>query len=87
MIPQVGVIDVKHWPRSRSFRLWIPLFVVWLLLLPFAILLLPVFLVVCLVGRVNPFQALATFWSIFAGVRDTHIEIDNPEALVLIRIL
>jgi hypothetical protein len=56
-------------------------------LLPFAILLLPVFLVVCLVGRVNPFQALATFWSIFAGVRDTHIEIDNPEALVLIRIL
>ena len=69
MIPLVGVINVKHWPRSRSFRLWIPLFLV------------------CLVGRVNPFQALATFWSILAGFRDTHIEIDNREALVLIRIL
>jgi hypothetical protein len=87
MIPLVGVINVKHWPRSRSFCLWIPLFLVWLLLLPFAILLLPVFFVVCLFCRVNPFQAIATFWSILAGFRDTHIEIDNREALVLIRIL
>ena len=87
MIPLVGVINVKHWSRSRSFRLWIPLLLLWLLLLPFAILLLPIFFVVCLVCRVNPFQAIATFWSILAGLRDTHIEIDNRDALVLIRIL
>jgi hypothetical protein len=87
MIPLVGVISVRHWPRSRSFRLWIPLFLVWLLLLPFAVLALPVFLVVCLFCRVNPIQAIATVWSIFAAFRDTHIEIDNREALVLIKIL
>jgi hypothetical protein len=87
MIPLVGVINVKHWPRSRSFRLWIPLFLLWLLLLPFAVLLLPVFFVVCLICRVNPFRAIATFWSILASLRDTHIEIDNRDALVLIRIL
>ena len=87
MIPLVGVISVRHWPRSRSFRLWIPLFLLWLLLLPFVVLALPVFIVVCLLCRVNPFQAIATFWSIFAGFRDTHIEINNRDALVLIRIL
>jgi hypothetical protein len=87
MIPLVGVISVQHWPRSRSFRLWIPLFLLWILLLPLAVLLLPVFFVVCLICRVNPFQAIATFWSIFAAFRDTHIEIDNRQALVLIKIL
>jgi uncharacterized membrane protein len=87
MIPLVGVVSVRRWPRSRSFRLWIPLFLLWLLLLPLTLLFLPVILIVCLVSRVNPFEAIATFWGIFAGFRDTHIEIDNGEALVLIRIL
>jgi hypothetical protein len=87
MIPLVGVISVRDWPRSRSFRLWIPLFLIWLLVLPLALLLLPVFLVVCLFCRVNPFEAIATFWNILAALKDTHIEIDNCNALVLIRIL
>ena len=44
MIPMVGVVSVRHWRRSRDFRLWIPLFLLWLLLLPFAVLALPVLL-------------------------------------------
>jgi len=87
MIPMVGVISMRHWPRSRSFRLWIPLFLLWILLLPLAILALPIFLVVCLIARVNPLEAMATFWAILSGCRDTHIEINNQDALVLIRIL
>jgi hypothetical protein len=65
----------------------VPLFLLWLLLLPFALLALPVLFIVCLVSRVNPFEAIATFWGICAGFRDTHIEIDSGEVLVLIRIL
>lgn len=87
MIPLVGVVSWRRWPHSRSFRLWVPLFLLWLLLLPLALLALPVLFIVCLVSRVNPFEAIATFWSLCAGFRDTHIEIDNGEALVLIRIL
>lgn len=87
MIPLIGVISVRRWPRSRSFRLWIPLFLLWLLLLPLLVLALPVLLVVCLIARVNPFEVIATFWGILSGCRDTHIEIDNREALVLIHIL
>ncbi len=87
MIPLEGVVSWRRWPHSRSFRLWVPLFLLWLLLLPFALLALPVLFIVCLVSRVNPFEAIATFWGICAGFRDTHIEIDSGEVLVLIRIL
>ena len=87
MIPLVGVISVQHWPRSRSFRLWIPLVLLWILLLPVALLALPVVFVLCLFARLNPFEVIATFWQILSSCRDTHIEIDNREALVLIRIL
>ena len=87
MIPLVGVVSVRRWPRSRSFRLWIPLFLLWVLLLPWVLLALPVLFIVCLISGVNPFQAMAAFWGILAGFRDTHIEIDNRDALVLIRIL
>jgi len=87
MIPLIGVVSVRRWPRSRTFRLWVPLFLLWLLMLPLMLLLLPVMFIVCLISRVNPFEAAATIWAIFAGFRDTHIEIDNGEALVLVHIL
>ena len=87
MIPLVGVISWRRWPRSRSFRLWVPLFLLWLLLLPFVVLALPIVFLICLFSRVNPFAAIATFWGVFSGFRDSHIEIDNGEALGLIRIL
>jgi hypothetical protein len=87
MIPMVGVISVRHWRHSRDFRLWIPLFLLWLVLLPLAVLALPVLFIVCMISRVNPFEAIATCWHIFAELKDTHIEVDNRNALVLIRIL
>ena len=87
MIPLVGVVSVRHWRHSRNFRLWIPLFLLWLLLLPFAVLALPVLFVVCLISRVNPFEAIATMLHIFAELKVTQIEVDNRNALVLIRIL
>jgi len=87
MIPMVGVISVRHWAQSRSFKLWIPLFLLWLLLLPLAVLAFPVLLIVCLIARLNPFVVISTFWGILSGLHDTHIEVDNREALVLIRIL
>jgi uncharacterized membrane protein len=87
MIPLVGVVSVRHWRHSRNFRLWIPLFLLWLLMLPFAMLALPVLFLVCLISRVNPFEAIVTVWHIFAALKDTHIEVNNRNALVLIRIL
>ena len=63
MIPLVAVVSIPD-RRSHTFRLWIPLFLVWLLVLPFGLLLLPVVIIGGLVCQVNPFRAL------FCGLSD-----------------
>ena len=53
----------------RRFRLWIPILLVWVLLLPFALLLAPLVFVACLMARVDPFRGVAGFWPLFCGPR------------------
>jgi hypothetical protein len=85
MIPLFAVIGFR-W-RDRRIGLWFPLFLAWLVLLPVILLLLPVFCIVCLVGRVNPLRALFTGWQVLAGLKGTHIEVDDSKVLILIRIV
>jgi len=50
MIPFVAIVSLRN-QESRTFRLWIPLFLIWLLLLPLAVLLsLSCLLLACFVG-------------------------------------
>jgi len=73
--------------RRRFFRLWLPLFLVWPLLLPFAILLLPfVVLALLLVGR-NGFAMPVALWRLVAGLKGTLVDVANPNGTVFIRIL
>jgi len=83
MIPLLALVSFRN-ERNRGFRLWIPLFLAWLLLLPVALLLLPLFFVLCAVGEVNAFQALATFWQMLTGLKGTHIEVAERRASILI---
>jgi len=83
MIPFFAFVSFRN-RRNRSFRLWIPLFLVWLLLLPVAILLLPLFFVLCAAEKVNAFQARAIFWQILTGLKGTHVEVAEGQASVLI---
>ena len=52
MIPLFAVIGFRT-SRQRTFRLWLPLFLVWLLLLPVVLALFPFFLVGCLILDMN----------------------------------
>lgn len=85
MIPLMLMVGIRPYNR-RGFRLWIPLFLVWLLLLPLVLVLLPLAFLVLLLIRVNPFRAFLTGWQILAGMKGTHIEVQDGKALVLIRI-
>ena len=85
MIPLMLVVGFRTYKR-RGFRLWIPLFLVWLLLLPVVLVLLPFAFLVLALMRVNPSRALLTGWQIFTGLKGTHIEVEDGNALVLIRI-
>ena len=86
MIPLLLTVWIRR-PRSRGVPLWVPLFLVWLLLVPLALLLLPLFLVACLIGMLNPFRVLWVFWRILNGARGTSVEAANGRHAVLIRIV
>jgi uncharacterized membrane protein SpoIIM required for sporulation len=86
MIPFVAVVSVPD-RRSHTFRLWIPLFLVWLLVLPLGLLLLPAVFIGGLVCRVNPFRALSVVWQILTALKDTNVEVARRSASVSICIL
>jgi uncharacterized membrane protein SpoIIM required for sporulation len=86
MIPFVAVVSVPD-RRSHTFRLWIPLFLVWLLVLPLGLLLLPVVFIAGLVCRVNPFRAVSVLWQLLSALQDTNVEVARRSASVSICIL
>ena len=86
MIPFVAVVSLRN-QESRTFRLWIPLVLIWLLLLPLGILLAPFILIACLVCRVNPLRAMAVAWQIVSALNDTQFEVEHRSAGMSFHIL
>ena len=86
-MPPMFVIVRIHPSGGRAFRLWIPIFLLWLLLLPFAILLLPVLFVVCLMRRTNPLAATAAVFAILGSFNGMLVEIDSPQAKVFVHVV
>ena len=79
MIPLVAVVRLRN-QDSRTFRLWIPLFLVWLLLLPLGVLLSPFIFIACLACRVNPFRGVAVTWQILNALADTNVQVEHRTA-------
>lgn len=86
MIPFVAVVSLRN-QQSRTFRLWVPLFLVCLLLLPLAIVLSPFIFLACLVCQVNPFRGVAVIWQILNALTDTTLEVEHGSAGMSFHIL
>ena len=86
MIPFVAVVSLRN-QESRTFRLWIPLLLVWLLLLPLGVLLSPFVFIACLVCGVNPFRGVSVMWQIFNALNDTELEVEHRSAGMSFHIL
>jgi hypothetical protein len=86
MIPFVAVVSLRD-QESRTFRLWIPLLLVWILLLPLAILVSPFVFIACLFCRVNPFRSIAVMWLILTALADTNVEVEHRTAGMSFHIL
>ena len=86
MIPFVAVVSL-HDQESRTFRLWIPLVLIWLLLLPLAVLVSPFIFIACLVCRVNPFRGVAVMWQILWALNGTQFEVEHRSAGMSFHIL
>ena len=86
MIPFVAVVSLRN-QKSRTIRLWIPLILIWLLLLPLAVLLSPFIFIACLFCRVNPFRGVALMWQVLNALTDTSIEVEQRSAGMSFHIL
>jgi len=86
MIPFVAVVSLRN-QRSRTFRLWIPIILIWLLLVPLAILLSPFIFIASLACRVNPFRGVAVIWQILNALNDTELEVEHRSAGMSFHIL
>lgn len=86
MIPFVAVVSL-HDSESRTFRVWVPLILVWLLFFPLLVLLSPLILVAALACRVNPLRGVVVLWEILSALRKTELEVDHRSAGVSICIL
>ncbi|MBZ5686179.1 MAG: hypothetical protein LAP86_14190 [Acidobacteriia bacterium] len=86
MIPFVAVVSLRN-QESRTFRLWIPLFLMWLLLVPLGILLSPFIFIGFLACGVNPFRGVAVLWQILTALADTKLEVEHRSAGLSFHIL
>ena len=85
MIPLFVVI---RWNTGRrQFGLWLPLFLAWLLLLPVLLVLLPFFVIGCLLARMNPWRLIKTGWQFVTGLTGTDIDIQQGEKQFQVRMV
>lgn len=76
MIPLMAVLRVER-PARRRVRLWLPLFLLWLLVLPVLIVTLPIVAVIQLAYRRNPLRLFAAYWRVLSAIPGSHIEMNR----------
>lgn len=84
MIPLASTLYIRT--RPHGVPIWIPLFLVWLLLLPLVLLASPLIFIACLAVRVNPFRAFSVVWKIVSELRGTNVQIEDADCSVLVSI-
>lgn len=86
MIPCLATVRVGRRHR-RAIRLWLPLFLLWPLLLPFALVLAVAGPIMARAYGVAAAGALRTAWQLASGCRGMRIEVDSPEVAFQVRFI
>jgi len=76
MIPLMAVLRVER-PERRRVRLWLPLFLLWLLALPVLVVALPVVAVILIAYRRNPLRIFGAYWQVLGAIPGSHIEMNR----------
>ena len=85
MIPMLAEVRITN-PRRRFTLYGIPLFLVWLLLLPFAILGFPLVFIGCWALRINPFQLISGVCRVLASLGGMHVEFTEGQESFLVHL-
>jgi hypothetical protein len=84
MIPVVALIRVGS---RRLAWIPIPLVLVWLLLLPFCLLLLPLFVIGCRANGVRAGASLVGIWRVLNGCRGLHLDVRHGQVALAVRLV
>ncbi len=85
MIPCLAMVRVGQ--QHRAVKLWLPLFLLWPLLLPVVVVFAVAGAIVARAYGVGALGVLRTAWQLVSGWRGTHIEIDSPEMTLQVRFI
>lgn len=86
MTPNIAIVQVQN-PYRRGIHLWLPLFLLWIPIILLSPLILLAVIGVCLAARINPWDAIASFWGILCNLRGTEVRVAAEGNKVLVRIL
>jgi len=86
MTPNFAVVHL-NWAHGPNFRLWLPLFLLWvpaILLAPFILLAL---LIACVISGVRFWRSVAAGWDLLSSLPGTDVRVVTDGNKVLVRIL
>jgi hypothetical protein len=87
MIPPLMLaLHVERFQDGRQFKLWLPLFLFWLLILPFAAVTLPVVALVLAGLGYRPVRLFAAYWSLLCAIPGSHIEVNGRRGFVFLHV-
>jgi len=84
-MPMLAIVRIRE-AGGRDFSLWLPLLVIWLVLAPLALIILPFFFVLLAIKRVNPAKGVAAIVGVLCALGGTVIEVESPQSSVFVRI-
>jgi hypothetical protein len=86
MIPNLAIV---HWhgQRGPNFRVWLPLFLLWIPAVVMAPLILPLLIIGCLVFKISFWRLIATFWALLCSLPGTDVQVAAEGSRVLVRIV
>jgi hypothetical protein len=85
MIPMIAKVRVRSENGSR-FSLWVPLILVWIVALPFALIILPVLAGVLIARGIDVGKGLSAIFVLLCSLSGTLVEVESPGASVAVRI-
>jgi len=86
MTPNIAIVHI-HNPYWRGFRLWIPLFLLWIPFILIAPFLLLILLVACLATGIGFWHSISVFWNILCALPGTDVRVVAEGNQVLVKIL
>ena len=86
MIPTLALVHVEQ-PSGRTFHLWLPLFLLWIVLLILSPLILLLVLVYCVMGQISPWRAIVALGSLVWSLGGTDVRVGAEGRRVTVRIL